>query len=83
MMTTQEYLLCHIRTLRPLVRHMLEQRSVCADAKNRYSRDTWDYPYYAGHMVAFDSAYLVTLNHLRVAQELLRRMYGVRSGRTV
>jgi hypothetical protein len=81
-MTTQEYLVCQIKTLRPLVRHMLEQRRVCIDARDRFDRDP-SYPYYAGQMVAFDSAYLVTLNHLRVAQELLRRMYGVRSGRTV
>jgi len=82
-MTTQEYLLCQIKTLRPLVRYMLELNRVCVDAKNRFERDGFSYPYYAGQMVAFDSAYLVTLNHLRVAQELLRRMHGVRSGRFV
>jgi hypothetical protein len=82
-MTTQEYLVCQIRTLRPLVRYMLELNRVCVDAKNRFEREDFAYPYYAGQMVAFDSAYLTAKKHLTTAQELLRRMHGVRSGRFV
>ena len=76
-MTTQEYLVCQIKTLRPLVRFMLQSRVVAKDARTQAPK------YYHGAEVAFDSAYLVTLNHLRVAQELLRRMHDVRSGRFV
>jgi hypothetical protein len=81
MMKTQEYLVCQIKTLRPLVRYMLENRRVCADAESARWGELGNW--YKAQRVAFDSAYLVTLNHLRVAQELLRRMHDVRSGRFV
>jgi hypothetical protein len=80
-MTTQEYLLCQIKTLRPIVRHLLEMRRISEDAISARTGDLEHW--YKAQRVAFDSSYLTARMHLTTAQELLRRMHGVRSGRTV
>ena len=80
-MTTQEYLVCQIRTIRPIVRHLLEMRSISEDAISARGGDLelW----YKAQRVAFDSSYLTARMHLTTAQEILRRMHNVKSGRMV